>query len=500
MSVINASGSDKAINLSTFTDQFDFQVQDPGGNNTATQYSWLTSGNHDIQTRGTGMDFTDPSPDFGNVEEIDVDIDNDDFNDPDVTIRNITGLNGAGLIAPARLGVMVDGIQEFFDEVMSFDDNVTGSGFNDILKAGGGDDTIFGGAGNDSLNGEAGDDSLSGSNGNDTLVGGTGADTMNGGDQDDDYFVDNVGDVAAESFNDAIGGVDTVFATATHGPLGFGIEHLTQQGSGNINGTGNGNANIMTGNSGNNVLSGGANNDTVNGGGGNDTLNGDVGNDVMSGGIGSDVMNGGTGNDVANGNDGNDAVSGNDGNDVLSGGNGNDSVNGDAGDDNVNGDAGNDQLTGGQGVDALNGGTGNDTLTGGPGGDALTGGAGFDVFDFNAFTESGQQVPAPAAPPFATRDVINGFDNPGGGAGDLIDVSTIDAVAGAGGNQTFTFLGVIQNPFPAQVGAGSLYLRNEGGETIVYGNIDGDFPPELAIRIADGAVTPFAYSAADFDL
>ena len=91
---------------------------------------------------------------------------------------------------------------------------------------------------------------LNGSTGNDTLTGGTGADTMNGGDQNDTYFVDNVGDTAAELFNDALGGADIVFSTVTHGPLGFGIENLTLQGAGNINGTGNGNTNIILGNTG----------------------------------------------------------------------------------------------------------------------------------------------------------------------------------------------------------------------------------------------------------
>ena len=291
-------------------------------------------------------------------------------------MTSITGLNGGGAIAAARLGVMVDSIQQMFDEVMSFNDTITGSAFNDTFKAGGGNDVLnlgggndsgFGGTGNDTLSGSSGNDSLSGeagidnlnggsgndslnggnendvlngSTGIDTLTGGTGADAMNGGDQNDTYFVDNVGDTAAESFNDALGGVDIVFSTVTHGPLGFGIENLTLQGAGNINGTGNGNANIILGNAGNNTLSGA---------GGNDTITGGNGNDVLIGGAGADV---------------------------------------------------------------------------------LIGSAGNDRFDFNAVTELGALVAGANVPPFAVRDLINGFNGAGAAAGDLIDLETIDAIAG----------------------------------------------------------------------
>ena len=53
--------------------------------------------------------------------------------------------------------------------------------------------------------------------------------------------------------------------------LGVNVENLTLTGSGNINGTGNGDANTLTGNSGNN------------------TLDGDVGADTMIGGLGNDI-------------------------------------------------------------------------------------------------------------------------------------------------------------------------------------------------------------------
>ena len=138
-------------------------------------------------------------------------------------------------------------------------------------------------------------------------------------------------------------------------------------------------------------------------------------------------------------------------------------------------------------------------LIGGAGADVLIGSAGNDRFDFNAVTELGALVAGANVPAFAVRDLINGFDGAGAAAGDLIDLETIDAVPG-GADNDFVFLGVIQNPFPAPTAAGALYLRDEGGETVVYGNIDGDIGPELAIRIDDGATAAATYIAADFDL
>jgi Ca2+-binding RTX toxin-like protein len=155
------------------------------------------------------------------------------------------------------------------------------------------------------------------------------------------------------------------------------------------------------------------------------------------------------------------------------------------------GNGGDNLLLGNAGADTLDGGGGNDTLNGGTGADILIGGAGEDNFDFDFASDSG--------PAFAARDVIIGFDNPGPAAGGQIDVSGIDAIAG-GTDDAFSFLGVIQNPNPPATEAGSLWLRGEGGETVVFANVDSDDAAEFAVRIDDGAVTPFAYDAADFFL
>ena len=78
-----------------------------------------------------------------------------------------------------------------------------------------------------------GNDTLFAGGGNDRLDGGAGADSMDGGDQDDIYFVDNAGDVAAESNADAFGGTDLVISSVdSH--LGFGIENLTLTGKATI--------------------------------------------------------------------------------------------------------------------------------------------------------------------------------------------------------------------------------------------------------------------------
>src|SRR6185436_4520288 len=57
---------------------------------------------------------------------------------------------------------------------------------------------LYGNRGDDYLNGGREADILEGGDGNDTLVGGSGSDVMLGGVGDDDYYVDEVGDVASD--------------------------------------------------------------------------------------------------------------------------------------------------------------------------------------------------------------------------------------------------------------------------------------------------------------
>ncbi|MBC2859101.1 M10 family metallopeptidase C-terminal domain-containing protein [Stappia sp. 28M-7] len=268
---------------------------------------------------------------------------------------------------------------------------------------------IAGNIGNNSLAGGGGNDTLYGGGGNDTLDGGWGADHMVGGWGNDTYYVDSAGDTIVELAGE---GVDSVYASITFGLSSQSqhLENLYLQGTGNINGYGNGQNNIIAGNIGNNSLAGGGGNDTLYGGGGNDTLDGGWGADHMVGGWGNDTyyvdsagdtiveLAGegvdsvyssitfglssqsqhlenlylqGTGNINGYGNGQNNIIAGNIGNNSLAGGNGNDTLYGGGGNDNLDGGNGNDILDSGWGSDFLNGGAGNDTLTGGSGDDTF---------------------------------------------------------------------------------------------------------------------------------
>ena len=269
--------------------------------------------------------------------------------------------------------------------------NGTGNGNNNVINGTTGANTLMGDAGNDILFGD---------DGNDVLDGGTGLDTMNGDDQNDTYFVDNIGDIVIESFDNVIAGVDTVNASVSYGPLGFGLENLNLIGVGTINGVGNSKNNTINGNGANNTIEGGDGNDKLNGNAGNDVLNGGNGNDTLNGGLGSDTMTGGAGNDtyyinavtdvviegVGTGVDlvnstinyvlglnvdnltlsgtGNVIGTGNTLNNVVRGNGGANVLSGDSGNDNIIANAGNDTLLGGAGNDILQGNLGSDTLSG----------------------------------------------------------------------------------------------------------------------------------------
>ena len=157
------------------------------------------------------------------------------------------------------------------------------------------DGDVFGGAGADKLFGGIDADMLDGGADADLLNGGAGADVMKGGGGSDIYYVDNAGDVVDETGGD---GIDRVYSTRTFSLADTvhtkgTVEHLTLTGTANLNGTGNGAANIILGNAGVNTLRGGNLNDTLTGVTGNDVLFGDAGADKLNGGKGMDTMSGG---------------------------------------------------------------------------------------------------------------------------------------------------------------------------------------------------------------
>ena len=166
-------------------------------------------------------------------------------------------------------------------------DTLNGGDGADKLFGGTGADQLNGGTGNDRMDGEADIDTLNGGAGNDYLDGGLGADIMRGGTDNDVYIVDNLGDQTIENAGE---GYDIIRTALDGWVLAANFEGLELQGSADIDGTGNGDANNLQGNSGANVLSGLAGVDTINGNDGDDTIIGGVGNDLLRGGLGADTF------------------------------------------------------------------------------------------------------------------------------------------------------------------------------------------------------------------
>jgi Ca2+-binding RTX toxin-like protein len=222
------------------------------------------------------------------------------------------------------------------------------------------------GTGNLSGTGNTSNNTIKGNSGSNTLDGGGGIDTLIGGTGNDTYVIDDTNDTLTELSGE---GTDTVNSSVDY-TLKTNFENLTLTGSGDLDGAGNSQDNIITGNSGDNKLSGGGGNDTLIGGGGIDTLEGGAGDDTYAVDDLSDIIveSAGAGTDTVESSI-SYTIGSNIENLVLTG-TGNINGTGSVDNNTITGNSGNNTLTGGGGIDTLKGGTGDDTYVINVSGDA----------------------------------------------------------------------------------------------------------------------------------
>ncbi len=173
--------------------------------------------------------------------------------------------------------------------------NANGSPAGDLLSGDAGDDVITGSRGDDAIFGGTGEDWLIGGDGQDSLYGGPGPDLMEGGVGDDQFVVNELGDVVAELPGE--GGADTAHVGINGWTNFAGVEIVRLLGA----------VNAVTGSAGdeqivaNGAIAGGS---TIFAQAGHDVLWGSAFGDVLDGGAGNDVLRGGAGADLLYGGDG----------------------------------------------------------------------------------------------------------------------------------------------------------------------------------------------------
>jgi Ca2+-binding RTX toxin-like protein len=138
----------------------------------------------------------------------------------------------------------------------------------------------------------------------------------------------------------------------------------------------------------------------------------------------------------------------------------------------INGDAEADLMAGGQLGDTLSGGGADDTITGAGGADTLTGGAGADTFAYGFVHQSWS----------GAADLITDLE-----AGDVIDLSGVDADRRSPGDQAFTVVAAFDH------NAGELTMTYDAGQdlTTIAGDVNGDGRADLVIHLS-GDQTGFA--------
>lgn len=163
---------------------------------------------------------------------------------------------------------------------------------------------------------------------------------------------------------------------------------------------------------------------------------------------------------------GNLLVSGTALNDSFVGTAANETFKGFDGSDVISAGGGNDWLEGGNGADKMSGGLGDDVLIGGAGKDTLTGNGGADTFFFFAASDS----------LVGSSDLITDFSQ---AAGDLIDVSYIDADSTLAGDQAFHLATAFGNH------AGEMVRSYDAGAnlTTLSFDIDGNGAADFAVSL-----------------
>ena len=356
-------------------------------------------------------------------------------------------------------------------------EDLTGSSHDDTLTGDDLSNALNGGDGNDRLEGNGGVDFLHGQFGNDTILGGNGGDFLQG-DEGNDELIGGFG----HDVLDGGDGIDTASYADSDAAVTINLGLFFGDG-GTANGDELAHIENVRGSSFSDVLIGDGGANLLNGDDGNDILQGGNGNDVLIGGAGYDVLNGGTGRDAADyglsdagiiielnseSADGGDA----DGDALVS----IEDILGSAHADGLFGNDGANVLDGRDGNDVLKGGGGADTLIGGLGQETMAGGSGSDLFVWTSTAETLQAGDV--------ADVVTDFNRL---EGDLLGVNLIDANEAVGGDQAFTFVGVVNFASNFFTGAGQIGFFTTATDTFILINTQVDAGPvdfeEATIRL-----------------
>lgn len=266
--------------------------------------------------------------------------------------------------------------------------------------------------------------------------------------------------------------IDLLAATLDYSPTGGGVVSFLDGIWGGYtiangvvieNATGGSGDDVLMGNDADNILRGNAGDDFMMGRGGADTFDGGAGFDTVSyanaeEGIVVTQYSGVSGAAAGDRLIGVERIIGTDFDDLMQAGSIGGTLEGGAGNDTLYGGRRADVLMGGDGDDVLYGLAGDDTLSAGGGADTLAGGAGIDTFVFDVAD--------------GEINVITDL-----AAGETIDLTGIDADAGTEANDGFSWIG--EDAFSGT--AGELRYEDDGGNTMLMGDTDGDGVADLLV-------------------